>query len=152
MIAAVLDTNVLASGFVGQGPAAPVQILNAWHAGSFALIVSTHLLTELTHTFEDPYFRRRLTPQEMVNDMRLFERHARIAIVTESVSGVATHSEDDLTLAIAVSASADYLVTGDKKLQGIAAFQGYRSSVHGSFSRSLDIKRRYKAANNDGST
>ena len=37
---------------------------------------------------------------------------------------LATHPEDDLVLAAAVSARSDYLVTGDKKLQDLRSYQG----------------------------
>ncbi len=37
-------------------------------------------------------------------------------IITETVHNIATHIEDDLILATAVSAKADYLVTGDGPL------------------------------------
>jgi predicted nucleic acid-binding protein len=43
-----------------------------------------------------------------------------------TVTGVATHPEDDLVLAAAVSAGADYLVTGDRKLQALDTFEGVR--------------------------
>jgi predicted nucleic acid-binding protein len=42
------------------------------------------------------------------------------------VSGVATHREDDQILAAAVSARAEYLVTGDKQLQQLGIYQGVR--------------------------
>ena len=45
---------------------------------------------------------------------------------TVRTSGVATHPEDDQILATAVSAQAEYLVTGDKKLQQLGAYQGVR--------------------------
>lgn len=44
--------------------------------------------------------------------------------ITASVSGVATHPEDDLILAAAISGCADYLVTGDARLQALGTFQG----------------------------
>jgi uncharacterized protein len=44
--------------------------------------------------------------------------------ITVSVSGVATHPEDDLVLAAAVSAKVDYLVTGDANLRKVDRFQG----------------------------
>ena len=44
--------------------------------------------------------------------------------VTVEVHGIATHPEDELVLATAVSAQADYLVTGDSQLQKLAAYQG----------------------------
>jgi hypothetical protein len=36
---------------------------------------------------------------------------------------VATHPEDDLILATALSGAADYLITGDSKLQKLGTFQ-----------------------------
>jgi predicted nucleic acid-binding protein len=51
MIAAVADTNVLASGFVRRHPdAAPVQVLDAWRGDVFTLVVTDHLLLELERT------------------------------------------------------------------------------------------------------
>ena len=47
-----------------------------------------------------------------------------MVVITVEVSGVATHPEDDLVLAAAVSAGADYLVTGDKQLLKLGRYQG----------------------------
>ncbi|TAK37024.1 MAG: PIN domain-containing protein [Chloroflexota bacterium] len=48
MIAAVLDTNVLASGFVRRNPTSPVvQLLDAWHARLYTLVISEHIIAEL---------------------------------------------------------------------------------------------------------
>ena len=47
--------------------------------------------------------------------------HTAITVV---VSGVATHSEDDVVLATALSARVDFLVTGDGKLQKLATYHG----------------------------
>jgi len=43
--------------------------------------------------------------------------------ITVEVRGVATHPEDDLVIATAVNAGADYLVTGDKELLAVGAYQ-----------------------------
>lgn len=127
MIRAVLDTNVLASGFASHGEGSPpVKILDAWRARFYVLIVSEHLLIELARTFEDRYFRRRLMPEDIAADLRLLHRQALTTDITVEVHGVATHQEDDLTLASAVSAHADCLVTGDKKLQALGNYQGVR--------------------------
>ena len=42
--------------------------------------------------------------------------------ITTTVQGVATHPEDHLVIGTAISGQAEYLVTGDVKLQGLAAF------------------------------
>ncbi len=44
--------------------------------------------------------------------------------MTISVQGVATHPEDDLILATAVSGGAQYLVTGDRQLLKLGNYQG----------------------------
>jgi len=124
VIVAVLDANVLASGFVSRGQSAPAQVLDAWRAGSYTLVLSEHLLTELEHTFEDPYFSWRLTPEQIDVNLRLLEKWARVVTITVQVKDVVTHPEDDLTQATAVSGRAGYLVTGDKKLQKLGTYQG----------------------------
>jgi len=122
---AVVDANVLASGFVARAPASlPAQVLDAWRATAYTLVVSQHILDELARTFGKPYFARRLTPAQVAADLALLRRQALVTPITAHVSGVATHPEDDLVLATAVSAHADYLVTGDKKLQDLGSYQG----------------------------
>lgn len=118
MSTAVLDTNVLASGFTHQG-GVPDQILRAWLAGSFDLVFSDHIFVELARTFQKPYFQRRLGTTQVAQNLALFRRRAVLTAITAIVEGVATHAEDDLILATAVSADADYLVTGDRKLQDL---------------------------------
>lgn len=121
MITAVLDTNVLASGFVSH-TGAPGQLLLSWTYGMFELVISESILTELERTFQNPYFRGRLASTQVVANLALLRREAIIIPITTQVQGVATHPEDDLVLATAESAHADYLVTGDKKLQRLASY------------------------------
>jgi predicted nucleic acid-binding protein len=54
------------------------------------------------------------------------------------VEGAATHPEDDLTLATAVSAAADILVTGDRQLRKLGSFQGVTILSPAEFIRLLD--------------
>jgi uncharacterized protein len=125
VITAVLDANVLASGFVRANPdSATVQTLDAWRAGRYLLILSEHLLDEVDRTLESPYFARRLSWERRANDMGLLRTRSAVIEITVSVTGVATHPEDDLVLATAVSAGADYLVTGDRKLQRLGSYEG----------------------------
>lgn len=115
MITAVLDTNVLASGTV-TASTPPGQILNAWRDGQFELITSQHILDELLRTLQKSYFQNYVSGAGVVSFMDLLQNEATITPITASVQRVATHPEDDLTLATAVSAKADYLVTEDVRL------------------------------------
>jgi uncharacterized protein len=123
VIRAMLDTNVLASGFLSER-ASPGQRLRLWTYRRFTLVTSDDILSELERTFRQPYFRHRLTEDRIAADLELLRREAEIVTATTAVSGVATHPEDDLVLATALSGGADYLVTGDAKLQALGAFRG----------------------------
>lgn len=123
MITAVLDTNVLASASLTTwGPIA--QTLSLALAGAFQLAVSVEILVELDRTLRKPYFARFFSASSVdlyVDNLRAV---AVLTLLVASVSGVASHPEDDVILATAVSASASHLVTGDKALQSLGTFQG----------------------------
>jgi predicted nucleic acid-binding protein len=55
--------------------------------------------------------------------MSLLRSETTVTPITTPVHGIATHPEDDVILATAVSAKADYLVTGDSKLQQVGTYQ-----------------------------
>lgn len=118
-----LDTNVLAAGFVHPDPP-PGQLLQAWRERQYELVTSEYILAELARTFQQPYFRHHLTPAQQSNNLALVRTYATIVTITVEVHGAATHPEDDQILATAVSARADYLVTGDIKLQRLGGYQG----------------------------
>jgi putative PIN family toxin of toxin-antitoxin system len=121
----VLDTNVLASGLAGfRTPSSTVaKLLKLWRLGGFELVPSEPILTELAHTLQSTYFRRRLTPAQINSAMSLFHSETTITPVTTKVSEVATHPEDDLIIGTAISANAAYLVTGDTKLARLGTHQ-----------------------------
>lgn len=118
VIKALLDTNVIVSGFVSfkHPERPPAQILHAFKVGLFELIISEDILVEVSETLQDPYFRSRLTPEDITEALTLLSEETTVTSVTAKASGVSTHPEDDLILAAAVSAGVDYLVTGDGPL------------------------------------
>lgn len=139
MIFAVIDTNVLASGLIRNNKdSPPVQILDAWRGRQFDLAVSQHILSELADILASPYFHRRLTQQQVTVDMALFQSQAFVTSIIASVQGIATHPEDDLILATAVSASADYLVTGDSQLLQLRSFENVGIVSPREFAQILD--------------
>jgi putative PIN family toxin of toxin-antitoxin system len=123
VLRAVFDTNVLASGFLSQ-VTTPGQLLLAWQEGAFELIVSAPILEELGETFDDSYFRRRLSSEQAAENLALLRREAIVTRVTAPVYGMATHPEDDLILATALSGEAQYLVTGDTQIQSLGTYHG----------------------------
>ena len=126
MTAAVLDTNVLASGFANP-VGTPGRILLAWANDAFVLVTAEHILAELARTPEKPYFSQRLSTLERNDILALLRRDAVVTPLTATVRGVATDPGDDLVLATAVAAAADYLVTGDGPFrQRVSSYAGTR--------------------------
>lgn len=93
-------------------------------AGPFELIVSPHILAELDQTLTKPYYRTRRLMTQIEAAERFLESVATIVEPSIVVSGIAPHHEDDLVLAAAVSAEADYLVTGDKRFLAVGDYAG----------------------------
>jgi putative PIN family toxin of toxin-antitoxin system len=126
VIVAVLDTDVLASGFAGliEPESTPGDLLRRWRSGEFTLVVSEPILVELDRVFGYAYFTRRLSAVETAAAVAGLRREALIQPVTVHDVGAATHPADDLILATAVNAQAQYLVTGDKPLQALGTHRG----------------------------
>jgi len=135
VIRAVLDANVVASGVLGFDRAAssPGAVLRAWYRRDFELIIADALIAEIERTPTAPYFASRVDPQVARLTMASLRDDATRTALTASVTGAASHPEDDVVLDAAVSAAAAFLVTGDKQLQRLGAFQGGQS---GKLSRS----------------
>ncbi len=121
----VLDANVLAPMALAPPTGVLSEILAAWRLGLFAVAISGHIVAEVQRTLANPYFSSRLDPLDVQDYLAFVQSHARRVSIIATVSGVATHPEDDLVLATAVSAGADYLVTGDRRLRTrVPSYQG----------------------------
>lgn len=126
MITAVLDTNILVSGFFGEDKphSIPGELIRRWRAGSFLLVLSEHILSELVETFNDPYFVTRLSETAIAEALESVLLDAIFQQITVAVAGIASHPEDDRVLATALSAQCHYIVTGDKRLLELATIEG----------------------------
>ncbi len=97
--------------------------MRRWLRGAFQLVLSQPILEETARTVQKPYFRRRLRQGQIDAFLESVRQLATVTPLTVTVQGVASHSEDDLVLATAVSANAPYLVTGDEALQQVRNYQ-----------------------------
>jgi putative PIN family toxin of toxin-antitoxin system len=125
VVAAVPDTNTIVSGMLAP-LGIPHRLLEAAWAGQFRFLTSPVILTEVFTTLNRSRITRkyRLSPADLQRLRDLLELETVSIPISTEVRGVATHSEDDLILATALSAKADYLVTGDSQLQKLCAYQG----------------------------
>lgn len=120
----VLDANVLASAFLSH--AAPGKIITVLSRGAFELFLSRHILNSLDVAWSKPYFRKRITRVKMRESADWLIEVAETVKPATGIHGVAEDEEDDLVLATAVAAEADFLVTGDKYLLRIGEFHDIR--------------------------
>jgi uncharacterized protein len=105
-------------------PTAPALIIELISSGSFELFLSQHILGSLEGAWSKPYFRTRISPAKQRESINWLMETAVFVIPDSTVHGVAEDEEDDLVLATAIAAEADYLVSGDKYLQRIVEFRG----------------------------
>jgi putative PIN family toxin of toxin-antitoxin system len=120
MTGVTLDANALVAGVTGLRniESTPGALVRAWRDGRFDLILSNHILHEVRRTLGSPYFRARLSPEDVNQFMDMLAADATIVALTMTVTG----PEDDLVPATALSGSAEYLVTGDCQLLRLTAY------------------------------
>jgi putative PIN family toxin of toxin-antitoxin system len=118
----VLDVNVLVSGYNFEG--VEREIIRHWNGLAFELYVSDHIIETFDDVLNRPYFSRLVNPERRQIILDRLRSQAERVDPAEGIHGVADDDEDDLILATAVAANADYLVTGDKGLLALGAFQG----------------------------
>jgi putative PIN family toxin of toxin-antitoxin system len=125
VIRAVVDTNVLSSGLT-RSTGSPRLVIDFWTDEAFELVVSEHILTELERTLANRYFQNLISQTEASDMVNKLRQKAMVTPLSSQVSGVATHPEDDLVLATAVSGNAQFLVTGDRQLLKLRDYKGIR--------------------------
>jgi uncharacterized protein len=122
----VLDTNVVVSALVWGG--LPYKLIEMAAAGDVELCTSPALLTELRDVLGREHLASRLATQRASVEVAV-GLYAELAI---SVSPLATprvvpgDADDDQVVAAAVASGADLLVTGDRPLLAVGAFQRVR--------------------------
>ena len=119
----VIDTNILISALL-SGTSLPAHLIVLWREGRFDLLTSAEQLDELIRVTRYPKIRRRLAPAlagRLINEIRDLS-----VLLTELPAVTASPDpHDNYLLAMAVSGSADFLVTGDKRhLLALRLFEG----------------------------
>src|SRR5262245_22170168 len=112
---AVLDPNVLISALLSRD-GSPARAVRAWLDGAFELIVSEHLLEELTRALGYPKLRKRVEQAEAIEFVDLLRRGAHMHDdPTLPASVRSPDPDDDYLIALAEKAQA-MIVSGDRHL------------------------------------
>lgn len=115
---AVIDTNLLISAvIVPKG--LPNKLIRAWQKGRITLILSPRLIRELEEVSQRDKFKQyhlfNEQMAELINNIKAFAEII-ISIPEEQLPIHSRDPKDDKLLSCALSAKADYLITGDEDL------------------------------------
>lgn len=125
---AVVDTTVLVSAFLTpRGVAA--ECLRRAREGVFEIVVAPPILEEMQDRL---LHRRRIRRRYPYSDEQVRRYHrllgltSRVVTDLPAVAGVVRDPNDDMVIACALAAGAAYVVTRDKDLLSLGAYQGIR--------------------------
>jgi putative PIN family toxin of toxin-antitoxin system len=105
----VLDPGVIVSGLLNpNGP--PGRLLDAWVEGQFDLVVSAHLLEELTEVLSRPKLASRLD-HTVVDEMLRLVPEAAVMVSDGPRTRVCRDPEDDYLVVLALG-TGSLLVSG----------------------------------------
>lgn len=122
-IRVVLDTNVLISSILFRGALA--GMVDLWKRGRIVPVFSRETFDEFRAVLEYPKFK--LTESEIKSIIEeevlpFFE----VVETTVKVREVCKDSDDDKLVACALSAAADFIISGDKDLCDLASYRRIR--------------------------
>jgi len=115
----VLDPNVLVSAVISAaGP--PREIVMAWVEGHFDLVASPALIGELRDVLARPRLRRWVSEATATEFIDGLAQDALMIDDPPPLARLSPDPDDDYLIALARSAEADYLVSGDRHLLDLA--------------------------------
>ena len=123
----VLDTNVVISAVLSPaGP--PAQVLHAWRAGAFEVVVSEPILREYRQALGYPHVQTRhhLAAPDLDRIIAGFLAVAIFVAPRQHLAVVAEDPDDDRFLECALEGGAEYIVSGNKHLPRLKAYEGRR--------------------------
>ena len=124
----VLDTNVLISAVLKQGPSIPNSIYQAFKNQKFVLLTSPGIMEEVEEVInrEEIVSRTKMTRETR---KRFVENLLETSMITGDrmkVEVVKNDPDDDKFVACAVEGQADFIVSGDRHLLELKGYKGIK--------------------------
>jgi len=116
----VLDTNVLVSALLFRGELS--KIVGLWQKGKIIPVISKETFEELATVLQYRKFSLSKDEIKSVIEHEILP-YFEIIEVVKAIKGVCRDPEDDKFISCAISASADYIVSGDKDLFDLKQYQ-----------------------------
>ena len=124
---AVVDTNLFISGLFGKDTLS-ATLQNLWINRDFELATSIEILREVSRVLQYPRIKERFHPRDEAI-RRFFRLVFRKAIFTKelySVDRITDDPSDNMILACAMEAKADFIVSRDPHLRNLKQFHGIK--------------------------
>jgi len=123
VIRVVLDTNVLVSALLFKTTLS--KVIDLWQGGAIIPVISKDTFQELRAVLE--YSKFALSPDEI---RAILEQEIlpffEVSDVGEEVKGICNDPADDKFISCALSAFADYIVSGDKALIDLKQYKSVK--------------------------
>lgn len=123
---AVLDSVVLVSALLTPGGVASDVVRQA-RDGVFTCCLSDEILAETQRVLvETPRLRQRYTYNDEDVEAFILSLRAAVRLVTNvpPLAGIVRDPNDDMVVACAIAAAADYVVSRDEDLLSLGAYEG----------------------------
>jgi putative PIN family toxin of toxin-antitoxin system len=104
----------------------PAQVLNAWREGRYLLITSPSIITEIVEVLESPHITGKylIRPEDIEQLVDLLKTDTIVVPGRAVVEGaVPQDPRDEMSLACALDAKADFIVSGDKHLLDLHSYK-----------------------------
>ena len=126
MIRIVLDTNIVVSAFLWGGK--PQQLIAQAIEKGVILVTTRDIFQEIEKTISKPKFdgQFRLIGKTRLEIAREYAALTTQVPPTAVLAGTVRDVKDEMILAAAIGGRADYIVSGDKDLTDLAAYEGIR--------------------------
>lgn len=123
-VRAIIDTNLLVSGMFWHG--APHALLDQVRSGALTLVSSPALVAEFARVLSRPKFDVVLQRSQTSREQTLRELRDLVELMepTPLAQPVCRDPDDDAVLALAVTAQAEVIVSGDSDLLVLQSFEG----------------------------
>lgn len=124
---AVVDTNLFISGLFGKDTLS-ATLQDLWINRRFELAASIEILREVSRVLQYPRIKERFHPRDE-DTRRFFRLIFRKAIITKDlylVDRITDDPSDNMLLACAMEANADFIISRDPHLRNLKQFQGIK--------------------------
>lgn len=121
----MVDTNLFISGLFGRDSLS-AKLQDLWINQDFELATSMEILKEVSRVLRYPRIKKSFHPREETirRFFRLVFRKATITRGLYSIDRITDDPSDNMFLACAMEAKADYIVSRDPHLRNLKHFQG----------------------------